>query len=115
MIDNDTVLESLYNDFDKVKESLRFVAQKIVAEDISEYPIFVASHEWIDIGKPIFNREEIELNWFFFVSFIEEFEKRKIILRNKSKEFKETFGDVEEKACIFLVTGEEAKFIFVPY
>ena len=49
--DNDTILESLHNDFEKVKESLHFVAQKVIEEGISEYPIFVASHEWIEIGK----------------------------------------------------------------
>lgn len=115
MTDKDTILESLYNDFEKVKESLRFVARKVIEEDISEFPIFVASHEWVEIGKPIFNREEIELNWFFFVSFVEEFEKRKLILRAKLKDFKETYNDAEVKACIFLITETEAQFIFVPY
>ncbi len=115
MTDNDTILESLHNDFEKVKESLRFVAKKIMDENISDFPIFVASYEWIEIGKPIFNREEIELNWFFFVSFVEEFEKRKLILRNKLKDFEATYGDAEEKACIFLITETEATFIFIPY
>lgn len=115
MTDKDTILESLYNDFEKVKESLRFVARKVIEEEISEFPIFVASHEWVEIGKPIFNREEIELNWFFFVSFVEEFEKRKLILRAKLKDFKDTYNDAEVKACIFLITETEAQFIFVPY
>lgn len=110
-----TVLESLHNDFAQVKHILQPLAQRIIGEEISEFPIFVASHEWIEMGKPLFSRDDMNLNWYFFASILEEFTKKNIIKREHVGNFKDTYGDPDERACIFMVIGEEAKFIFIPY
>ena len=111
----ETTLESLKNDIDIVGEQLKEVALAVMNEGISDYPVFIASHQWMDIGKPVFDRDEFQTNWFFFASIIEDFVKRKIVLQEHLKAFKSTYGDPAEKACIFLIDKEEARFIFVPY
>lgn len=112
---NDTALTSLYIDFAKVKETLRGLAKIVINQEISEYPIFIASAEWVQVGKPIFDREEVETNWFFFVSILEEFTKKKLLLKDQIATFKQTYADPETRACIFLIDGNDGRFVFVPY
>lgn len=114
MID-DVALESLQIDFETVKEYMRVLSERITNEGISEYPIFVASTEWVEMGKPMVSREDMHLNWYFYASFIEEFIKKNIIKRDKVASFKKAYPDAEEKACIFVVAGNDAKFVFIPY
>jgi hypothetical protein len=114
MID-EIALESLQNDFETVKEYLQVISERVVNEGISEYPIFVASREWVEMGKPIFSREDMQLNWYFYASLLEEFIKKDIIKRDKVTAFKKAYPDSDEKACIFVVVGNEAKFAFIPY
>ena len=109
------VLASLHVDFEKVKPLLQELSKRIIEEEISEYPIFIASRNWVDIGKPIVNREEMELNWYFYVSVLEDFNRKKLIPAQNIEQFKETYGDAEEKSCIFTIVGTNANFIFIPY
>ncbi|MBX7243422.1 MAG: hypothetical protein K1X92_16910 [Bacteroidia bacterium] len=110
-----TILESLYVDFEKIKPLIKELSDRIIQEEISEYPIFIASHQWVDIGKPIVNREEMELNWYFYVSILEDFVRKKLIPQNNVTQFKSTYGDAEEKACMFTIIDKDANFIFIPY
>lgn len=114
MID-EIALESLQNDFETVKDSLKIIGERVVSEGISDYPIFVASRDWVEMGKPIFSREDMHLNWYFYASLMEEFVKKNIIKRDKIAAFKKAYPDADEKACIFIVVGEDAKFVFIPY
>lgn len=113
--EEDPLLESLRNDVAEVGEQLREIAQQVINENISDYPVFVAAQHWVDIGRPIFDREEVQLNWYFFASLLEEFVKKKIVLPENVAPFKKAFGDPAEKACIFMVNDEGARFVFVPY
>jgi hypothetical protein len=38
-----------------------------------------------------------------------------VVLEDKLDTFMETFGDPEERACIFIVLPAEGGFVFVPY
>lgn len=109
------ILESLKNDFAQVKEILRTLAERVVQEGISDYPIFVASREWIEIGKPLISREDLPVNWYFFASMLEEFQKRKLIDSRHLQQFKRAYGEPDDRACIFMVVGEQANFVFIPY
>ncbi|MFN0200443.1 MAG: hypothetical protein ACKVTZ_02930 [Bacteroidia bacterium] len=108
-------LESFQNDFEQVKAHLQAISKQIIAENISDYPIFIASHQWLEIGKPIFSRDDMHLNWYFFVSILEEFQKRKLIPNEGLAALKEKLEDSENKACIFLVAENDARFVFVRY
>ena len=48
-------------------------------------------------------------------SILEEFVKHGVVVEDKVEEFQETYGDPEERACIFVVTQEAGGFVFVPY
>lgn len=110
-----TIFESLQNDVAQVGEHLKQISARVIEEGISDYPVFVAAQQILDIGKPIFDRDTVVLNWFFSASILEDFVRRKIVLEGNLQTFKRTFGDPKEKACIFVVTNDDARFVFVPY
>lgn len=109
------ILESLSNDIAQIGDQLKEIAQRVILEGISDYPIFIASQEVVDIGKPIFDRDEVSVNWFFNASILEDFVRRDLVKRENLGRFQKTFGDPEEKACIFVITGMDGQFVFVPY
>ncbi|MDX1906241.1 MAG: hypothetical protein SF053_04345 [Bacteroidia bacterium] len=111
----DDILESIRVDVEEAGEQLRELALKIIGEGISEYPVFIASQEIVGIGKPIFDREAISLNWFFNVSILEDFVKRGIVSKERVKAFRNTYKDPAEKACIFILTPDVMQFVFIPY
>lgn len=111
----ETIIESLRNDIAQVGPQLREIAEKVISEGISDYPIFVAAQEMIEIGKPIFDRDVVPVNWFFSASILEDFVRRELVKRENLGRFQRTFGDPSEKACIFVITGDDARFVFVPY
>lgn len=112
---NPLVLESIQNDVAQVGDSLKVIAERVITEGISEFPVFIASQEWVDLGKPIFDRDSVQLNWFFSASILEDFVRRDIVKTDKVKGFKQTYGDPLERACVFVVTPEVQQFVFVPY
>lgn len=113
--EKDLILESIRNDVALVGPALKTISAKVVEEGISEYPLFIASQEYVDIGKPVFDRDSVQLNWFFNASILEDFTQKRLISPDKAANFTRTFGDPHEKACIFVIKGESAFFVFVPY
>lgn len=112
---NPLILESIQNDVAQVGDSLKLIAERVISEGISEYPVFIAAQDWVDLGKPIFDRDSVQLNWFFNASILEDFVSKDIVKTDKVKGFKAAYGDPLERACIFVVTPELQQFIFVPY
>jgi hypothetical protein len=113
--ETDIILESLQNDVAQVSATLKQIAETVIEEGISEYPVFVAAQQVVEIGKPIFDQDELPLNWFFRVSILEDFMRKEIVAGENLVRFKKAYGDPQVKACIFVITPEEGKFVFVPY
>ncbi len=109
------ITESLRSDIIEVGDKLKEVARLVIAEGISNHPLFIASQDYIELGKPLFDKDSFTLNWFFNATILEDFIKRNLIRRDKVEEFKRTYGDPAERACIFVVHEEQGQFIFVPY
>jgi hypothetical protein len=109
------LLESIATDVRIVGSFMRELSMHVINEEISPFPVYVAYKDEINIGKPMFSKEEHQLNWNYNASILEEFVKRGVVAPDKVEEFEKTYGDPEERACIFLVTPETGGFIFVPY
>jgi hypothetical protein len=110
-----TIIESLQSDVAQIGGTLRQISETVIAEGISEYPVYIASQQPVTLGKPIFKLDEFPLNWYFNAAILEEFMRRDIVLGEKLNEFKKTYGDPLQKACIFVITPEIGQFVFVPY
>jgi hypothetical protein len=109
------VLASIRNDIRMVGEVMQQFAQHVVNDEVSQYPIYVAYLEEVSLGRPFLSREQHHLGWNYNASILEEFVKKGVIDREKVPAFRETYGDPEERACIFVVLPQEGGFVFVPY
>ena len=114
-MDLELVLESLKNDLDQVGETLHKLAAMVISEGISDFPVFVAAHKFVEIGKPVFDLDDVQINWFFNISTLEEFVQKDIIKTENLNRFRRTYNDPEENACIFVITEDDARIVFVPY
>jgi hypothetical protein len=109
------VLESLRTDVRIIGELMQQFSMHVINEEISSFPIYIAFQEDISFGRPFLKKDSHQLNWNYNVSFLEEFVKRGAILRSKVEQFMATYGDPEERVCIFVVTDLEGGFVFLPF
>jgi hypothetical protein len=109
------LLLQLYEDVSLCKDYLKTLAHEIVTLGISNYPIFVATQENIAIGKLVVNKKELDIQWSFYASHLEDFVIKKIIEMDKVDEFRKLYKENAGQLCLFVVMGEEFNFIFLPY
>lgn len=114
---DEEILASLQHDLNVCKNYIRQVSQGMIKGSVSKYPIFIAVRalEDIDLGLPIINREELELNWNINASHLEDFVNNDIINRDKAESFVKNYKDPQEFMCIFVAEEGMMSFIFMPY
>ena len=109
------LLASIRNDIRLMGQILRQFSETVVKERISQYPIYVAHNGDMAIGRPFLDRSLYHTNWWYNASHLEEFVKKGLVEKEKVADFRATYGDPEERACIFLASAEGGGFVFVPY
>jgi hypothetical protein len=108
-------LQELNQNLNIYKESIREISEDIIDNQVSKYPIFIASREETNLGKQIIDKEELALEWSINASTLEEFVRRKIVLENKLEAFKKSYKDPRKFLCVFTLLTENAGFIYLPY
>lgn len=108
-------LQELNQNLNIYKESIREISEEIIDNQVSKYPIFIASREETNLGKQIIDKEELALEWSINASTLEEFVRRKIVLENKLEVFKKSYKDPRKFLCVFALLTENAGFIYLPY
>ena len=87
----------------------------ILDNDVSSYPIMVAHQQELELGMPIFEREENKgSKWSIHASTLEEFVSKQIIFPEKVDEFKSNYKSAESNLCVFVLSELGAEFIFLP-
>ena len=119
-ISNDPILDVKYlvtvsQDFVKICDHIKEASYQIRKRGFSDFPIFVISKSEIPIGQLLFNKNEIDTIWNYYVTYIDEFVERKIIEAQKLELFKETYKDPDEFCCLFVIDGDFTNFVFIPY
>ena len=87
--------------------------EKIIDQDVSDYPIFVAHQHEVEIGLPMINKDETSGKWSINVSTLEEFVTKQIIQTDKVQAFKKVYKDPESYLCMFVLSELGAQFIFL--
>ena len=87
---------------------------RILDQEVSKYPIYIAHKAELAIGLPLVDREETNGEWSINVSSMEEFNAKQVIPNNKISDFKEVFKDPEDWVCVFYVGDLGQKFLFLP-
>lgn len=108
-------LKSLKVDLDFYKDSMNEVANDLLSEKYTQFPIFVAHQHEVSVGEIILDRMELGTEWTIQVSSLEEFLEVGIVKEDKKDKFIQKFKDPAEHMCLFVVVPEGANFVFYPY
>ncbi|MGY0038256.1 hypothetical protein [Pedobacter sp. NJ-S-72] len=108
-------LVSLEKDLELYADSIREISLEIIAEGVSQNPIFVAHQHTVSIGEMILNKDELNTNWNIQASMVEEFVEKGIIKPELKELFLKNYKKPEDFMCVFVIVPEGANFIFYPY
>ena len=89
------------------------VADRILDQDVSKYPIFVVHQHIVEVGIPLFE-EDKPGKWFINASSLEEFVSKQLIEENKLDSFRTVYKDPNKYLCLFVLSELGANFIFLP-
>ncbi len=112
---NGKYLGTISKDFLNVSDTLKEAAYQVKARKISDYPIFPISKLQIPIGQLLIGKGELDTDWNYNFSFLDEFLQRKLIDQEKVAEFIANYRDPDEFCCLFVVDEEFTNFIYIPY
>jgi hypothetical protein len=88
---------------------------RVLDQEVTKYPIFIAHKTELAIGLPLVDRDDIEGGiWSINVSSLEEFNTKQVIPNNKVEDFKEVYKDPEDWICIFYIGEMGQNFLFLP-
>ena len=108
-------LGTISGDFVKVADTLKEASYQIRKRGISEYPIFPVCKEDQPIGQIIVPRHQVETEWNYYASFMDEFVQRGLIDTNKQDHFKNAYKEPDEFCCLFVIDQAFTNFVFIPY
>lgn len=108
-------LKSLEKDLKFYNESIKEIAEEILLEGLSEYPIFVAHQHQVSLGELILDKNELNTQWSVQASMLEEFVEKGIIHKDKKERFIKQYKNPNEYMCLFVIVPEGANFVFYPY
>jgi len=108
-------LGTISQDFVKVAETLKEASYQMRVRKISDYPVFPIAKVEIPLGKLLIGKSEWNVEWNYYISFIDEFIQRKLVDESRLEEFKHAYKNPEEYCCLFVVDLDFTNFIFIPY
>lgn len=119
-MENDPELDGKYlgtitKDFVKVAKILQEASYQMRVRKISEFPIFPIAKEEIPIGQLILPKKESHLDWNIYISLLDEFVQRKLIIHQEN--FKTAYKNPDEFCCLFVIDLEKNfnNFVFLPF
>jgi len=104
---------SLFATIEKQRDNLFLLVSEILRNEISKYPIFIASKTQIALGKPFVMQEKPE-DWNINISLLEEFAALSIVSEEHLEEFKRVYKDPEQFFCFLVISQEKEEYIFIP-
>ena len=99
----------------RYRSPLAEAAETIRTQDVSNYPIFVASKTEIDLGIALLVRGSLPDEWAVNASTLEEFHAKRIIDVEKIDDFRTLYRKHSDELCVFVFLNDgNAKFVFIP-
>ena len=105
---------TLEKELGSFKPILKRVSQEMRDQDLTDYPIFVAHQQEVELGVQIVDMDKTNSNWNIHASTIEEFTNKGLIQADKYENFRSIYKDPEDFFCIFVISELGAQFIFLP-
>ncbi len=76
---NKELMGTISSDFVKVADQLKEASYQIRTRGFSDFPVFVASRRDIPVGQLLIGATELENQWHYKASFLDEFIQRALI------------------------------------
>jgi hypothetical protein len=108
-------LGTITKDFIQVSEILKEASYQVRSRKFSKYPIFPMSKEEQPIGKLLLGKTEKDLDWNYYITYLDEFIQRKLIAEELQEDFIKAYKDPDEFCCLFVVDGVFTSFVYIPY
>lgn len=108
-------LQQLRAELILMKDSIKETATDIIKEGYSQYPIFVAHQDPVEIGEVILDKEDMATHWSISASTLEQFVERGLVEADKEDFFKQSYKNPKEFICMFVIHQAQAHFVFIPY
>ncbi|MEY3404754.1 MAG: hypothetical protein RL161_184 [Bacteroidota bacterium] len=107
-------LGTISSDFVKVADTLKEASYRIRKAGF-DFPIFPISKSVQPIGQILIEKETLQLDWNYYVTYLEEFLQRGLVDKNKQELFTENYKDPDEYCCLFVIDEDFHRFIYIPY
>jgi hypothetical protein len=105
-------LGTFTKDFVVIADILKETSYQLRARGF-DFPVFPICKEHIAIGNLLIDKSAKQLDWHCYVSYLVEFEQRKLVVDVES--FKRVYKDPDEFCCLFVVDKDFMNFVFLPY
>lgn len=107
-------LGTISQDFVKIADTLKEASYQIRKGGF-ECPVFPISKKELPIGQLLIGKFELNLDWNYYASYMDEFVQREFIANDKQDDFLKTYKDPDEFCCLFVVDEDFTNFVFIPY
>jgi len=108
-------LQQLRAELILMKESIKETSEEIIKEGFSNFPIFIAHQDPIELGEVILDKDDMATQWSVSASTLEQFIEKGLIKKEREEFFRESYKDPKEFICMFVIYKAQANFVFVPY
>ncbi len=108
-------LGTITGDFVKVADTLKEASYQVRSRKFSDFPIFPISKMENPIGQSLIDRNQTGQDWYYNITYLDEFIQRLLIEEDKVEEFKKSYKDPDEFCCLFVMDGALTSFVYIPY
>jgi hypothetical protein len=112
---NKALMGEISSDFVRVSDQLKDAAYQIRKRGFSDNPIFVVTRRTVELGQLLIGAGELDNQYHYKASFLDEFIQRQLISPESVELFKEHYRNPDEYACLFVIQGDFTGFVYIPY
>ncbi len=94
---------------------LREAKERVLTQDVSNYPIFVLSSDEIELGIPL-TKIAVENEKFSYIRLttLEELATKGIVEMSKVDDFRSLYKSKKAHLCLLIILDEQPEFVFYP-
>lgn len=109
------LIAALKSDLKIYSDMMKEVANDIIAEGFSKYPVFLATEHELQMGELILAKEDYAATYNIYASTMEELIEKKLILPDRKTAFMQAYKNPKSFMCVMLITSSTASVAFYPY
>ncbi|MFN4973296.1 MAG: hypothetical protein ACK45I_11535 [Bacteroidota bacterium] len=109
------LIEALKTDLKIYSDMMKEVANDIMTEGFSKYPVFLATEHELSAGELILAKDDYAATFSIYASTMEELLEKKLLSPDKKAAFMQAFKNPKSYMCVMLITSSTASVAFYPY